>query len=265
MVTFLGPQLSNEFINNFEISEVHETLSGGQKHVFIITRKNEKYALKVFINYGAREIRELKIYEKFKWCKDIPKVCSIEDYENDKVVFEEYIEGENLHDVFTKYKYDTDKVKYLIKRICEILNPFWKENIVHRDIKPSNIIIKLDDSPTIIDFGIARVLGDESITDTGAPQPGSWKFAAPEQYFGKKELIDYRSDFFSISVLAYYLYYNKLPFGNKQEEIANNYKKNILPYSTDPDCFFNSLFENCFKKITAERPRNPETLIKLVT
>ncbi len=264
MATILGPQLSADFIQKFDISEVHETLSGGQKHVFIVTRNDKKYALKIFINFGEREIRELKIYEDFKDCQDIPRISSIEDYENDKVVFEEYVEGDNLQNIFTNYQYDTEKVRKLIVRICEILSPFWKKEIIHRDIKPSNIIIKPDETPTIIDFGIARVLSDDSITDTGAPQPGSWRFAAPEQYFGKKELIDYRTDFFSISVLTYFLFYNKFPFGNGQEEIANNYKKDIIPYLSDKDCFFNPFFKNCFKKRTAERPRYPETLIQLL-
>ncbi|MFC2138759.1 serine/threonine protein kinase [Bacteroidota bacterium] len=142
---------------------------------------------------------------------------------------------------------------------------FWKKGIIHRDIKPSNIIIKTDGTPVIIDFGIARVLGDTSITDTGLPQPGSWRFAAPEQYLGKKHLIDYRTDFFSIAVLAYFLQFNKLPFGNKQEDIANEFKKDPIPYYTDDNCCLNQLFSSCFRNIPAQRPRKPEILIQLVS
>ena len=99
MATFTGPHLTQEFRDTFEISEVHEFFTGGQKHVFIVTRRGEKCALKVFINYGKREIRELSIYKEFKDIVDIPKILSIEDYNGDKIVFETYIIGESLKDI----------------------------------------------------------------------------------------------------------------------------------------------------------------------
>ena len=99
MVTFSKTTLTPEFCKTFEISEVHESFSGGQKHVFIVTKKNEKCALKVFIDYGEREIRELNIYKEFKHIADIPKILSIEDHEGDKIVFETFINGDNLKDI----------------------------------------------------------------------------------------------------------------------------------------------------------------------
>ena len=146
------------------------------------------------------------------------------------------------------------------------MKPFWERtpSIIHRDIKPSNIIIRPSGHPVVIDFGIARDLGDESITDTDQPQPGSWQFAAPEQYAAKKYLISYRTDFFSLGVLAYYLFYNKLPFGTTKETIAEKYNKNYLLYDTIDECKLNPFFMETLKVLPAERPRTPDILLSLL-
>ena len=104
--------------------------------------------------------------------------------------------------MFKTYKGSNDKVTKMISHVCNTLKPFWERNpsIIHRDIKPSNIIVRPNCIPVVIDFGIARDLGEKSITDTGQPQPGSWRFATPEQYAGNKELITFRTHFFSLGV-----------------------------------------------------------------
>lgn len=267
MATFTSPTLSEEFKSKFEISDVHKAIPGGQKHVFIITRNGTKYALKIFKNYGKREARELSIYEEFKGYANLPSIHSIEDHEDDKVVFEHYIDGPNLQEIIHTYQGNELRVKKLIKCIGITMKPIWERDpsIIHRDFKPSNLIIQSDDTPAVIDFGIARDLGEESITDTGFAQPGSPRFAAPEQYLGKKDLIDYRTDFFSLAVVAYYAYYNKLPFGNTVDEIAEQYKKSPIPYASDASCGLNELFKSCFTALPAERPRNPDLLIELVS
>ena len=65
MATFTVPQLTKNFRDTFEITYVHNSFTGGQKQVFIVTKKSEKCALKIFMNYGKREIRELNIYKEF--------------------------------------------------------------------------------------------------------------------------------------------------------------------------------------------------------
>lgn len=266
MATFTVPQLTKNFRDTFEITDVHNSFTGGQKQVFIVTKKSEKCALKIFMNYGKREIRELNIYKEFEYIADIPKILSIENYEGDKIVFETFIQGENLKDIFKTYKGNNDKVTKLISHVCNTLKPFWERNpsIIHRDIKPSNIIVRPNCIPVVIDFGIARDLGEKSITDTGQPQPGSWRFATPEQYAGKKELVSYRTDFFSLGVLAYYLFYNKLPFGDTKEAIAEKYNKKDLSYDTVEECKLTSFFNETLKVLPAERPRTPDILISLL-
>lgn len=262
MPTTLVEDLSPELKTHFNITKVHSIKRGGQKIVFIVTKDGIKCALKLFRNFGKRDIRELNIYEKFKHINGIPKIISVDDFGDDKVVFEEYIDGSNLHEIAKDYAGNFKKVQELIIKICLILEPIWKDNKIHRDIKPSNIMIKVNEEPVVIDFGIALDLGGTKYTNFA--QPMSWDFASPEQVLDQRDLIDYRSDFFSIGVVAYALYYQCKPFGNTKEEVTEKFINKDNRYTTDADCKLNPFFKECFGISPADRPRDLASLLKII-
>jgi Protein kinase domain/Protein of unknown function (DUF1566) len=72
--------------------------------------------------------------------------------------------------------------------------------VVHRDIKPYNLMITSDDRVKIIDFGLSRVRGEESVRPPGM-QVGSPFYAAPEQE-RTPEAVDGRADLYSLAVMA---------------------------------------------------------------
>lgn len=261
MPTTLVQDLSPELKKHFNITEVHSKKSGGQKMVFIVTKDGSKCALKLFHNFGKRDIRELNIYEKFKHIDGIPKIISIEDFGDDKVVFEEYIDGSSLQEIVKEYAGDFEKVKKLIIKICSILEPIWKDNKIHRDIKLNNIMIRSNGEPVVIDFGIALDLGGTVYT-TNVTQPMSWDFASPEQVLNQRDLIDYRSDFFSLGVIAYTLYYQRKPFGDSQDEVAQKFTAKNTSHTTDIDCKLNLFFKECFGISPADRPRDLSNLLQ---
>ncbi|MGI9537518.1 MAG: protein kinase domain-containing protein, partial [Desulfocapsaceae bacterium] len=80
--------------------------------------------------------------------------------------------------------------------------------IVHRDIKPYNMMITNDDRVKIIDFGLSRVRGEESLAIPGM-QVGSPYYAAPEQMSAPEDA-DGRADLFSVGVLMYRMLTGKL-------------------------------------------------------
>jgi serine/threonine protein kinase len=80
--------------------------------------------------------------------------------------------------------------------------------IVHRDIKPYNLMITNDDRVKIIDLGLSRVRGEESLAVPGM-QVGSPYYAAPEQ-MRSPEGADSRADLFSLGVLLYRMLTGKL-------------------------------------------------------
>lgn len=260
MPTTLVQDLTSELKTHFNITEVHSMKRGGQKIVFIVTKDSVKCALKLFHNFGKRDMRELEIYKKFKDVDGIPKIISIEDFGDDKVVFEEYIDGPSLQEIMKDYAGDSDKIRALIIKICSILEPIWKDEKIHRDIKLNNIMIRNNGEPVVIDFGIAQDLGGTTYTTHFIPN--SWDFASPEQLLNQRDLIDYRSDFFSLGVIGYVLYYQRKPFGDSQSEVNQKFLVKDTSHKTDLNCKLNPFFKECFGISPADRPRDLATLLQ---
>lgn len=257
--------LNQAFLDQFKISGFFQPEKrGGQKVVYFPTIEGESCVLKHFPGgKDDRFDRELEIYEKFKHIAGITKVIKVETYGKDILVFEEFIAGDTLVDIIANYTADAARITQLMKDIIVILDPIWKGRFVHRDIKPENIIIQADGTPIIIDFGIARDLDAVSITGTGW-QPKSWRFAAPEQFAGEKDQISYKTDFFSLGLLAYVLYFQKLPFGNTEAEVAARYKTNDQSFLVDAGFTLKNFCEEALKFSPAERPRLIDDLYNLL-
>jgi serine/threonine-protein kinase len=253
------------FLAHYNISGFfREPVKGGQKNVNFVVIDGVEQVMKLFDGgYDERFKREMEIYEKYKEIDGIPKIFAIDEYEGEIVVFEEYVAGDTLEVCAGAYVNKMDLVKELLHGLFNIMKPVWKDNFVHRDIKPANIIIRDNGTPVLLDFGIARQLNDDSITVTGA-QPGSYKWASPEQYNGKKEMISYRTDFFSLGVLSYFLFHGKLPFGSTIEEIANRFQNNSEAFDVEEDCPLKQFYIESMKFNPAHRPRIIEDLIKLI-
>ncbi len=87
---------------------------------------------------------------------------------------------------------------------------FAHENgVIHRDIKGANILIEKDGRVLVTDFGIARAVGDHTITATGMVM-GTPSYMSPEQCGGIK--LTQQSDQYSLGVLAFQLLTGSLPF-----------------------------------------------------
>ncbi len=251
--------LSKELIDHFNISNYKQANPGGQKTVFIATIDRQKYALKIIKVADERFKREVEICDSFSILSGIPRIIRIELFGTDTIILEEFIEGNDLSEIIKSYKGDAKKVLKLIREISLILTPIWEKRYVHRDLKPQNIRIKPDGTPVVLDFGIARALDEESITITGS-QPLSWLFASPEQYNGQKKLISYRTDFFCLGILAFYLFTNNLPFGKDRYEIAETFRNSSIEVNTGNESI-DRLCNSVFKISPAERPRKIEFLL----
>lgn len=255
-------RLSADFLNYFKITSYTLANKGGQKTVFFVVIDKVTYALKIINFADERFEREVRICSKYSVNDGIPKIIRIEKFDGETIILEEYIEGNDLSDIYKSYKGDEKKICELLKKIGGIMTPIWTDSYVHRDLKPQNIRIRQNGNPVILDFGIARALNEDSITATGV-QPLSYLFASPEQYAGEKKLISYRTDFFCIGIIAFYLYNNYLPFGKNSAEIEASFhsgKLQILVGSAVLEKFCNAVF----KINPSERPRFPKTLFKLL-
>ncbi len=121
----------------------------------------------------------------------------------------EYVEGKNLKQLLKdKVSFSYDRIAEIVISVGEALDYAHRRGIVHRDVKPANIILTTDGTVKITDFGIAK-MESSSLTATGQFL-GTPNYMSPEQVTG--EVVDGRSDLFSLGVVLYELLTKKKPF-----------------------------------------------------
>ncbi len=130
----------------------------------------------------------------------------------------EYVEGRQL-DQFLKSQLEqhlciADRIK-LFLQIADAVQCAHEQGIVHRDLKPSNILITASGSVKVIDFGLARISDSEltivAVTKTGH-FVGTPLYMSPEQFCPGNQLIDARSDLYSLGVVLYQMLTGRLPY-----------------------------------------------------
>jgi DNA-binding NarL/FixJ family response regulator len=106
-----------------------------------------------------------------------------------------------------------DESLYYLRAIAEALRVIHVFGILHRDLKPANVMLREDNSPVLIDFGLARRSLDE-IGNTGVGQVlGSPYYISPEQAQGQR--VDVRTDLYSLGVMFYEMLTGQRPYGGR--------------------------------------------------
>jgi eukaryotic-like serine/threonine-protein kinase len=102
---------------------------------------------------------------------------------------------------------------YYLRAIAEALRVIHVFGILHRDLKPANVMLREDNAPVLIDFGLARRSIDH-ISMTGAGQVlGSPYYISPEQAQGQR--VDARTDLYSLGVMFYEMLTGRKPYSGR--------------------------------------------------
>lgn len=257
--------LSNEYDN------VNILKRGGQKKVFSAMNKSQgKCVIKLYFTPNdPRSAREIEI-EKNIVLPMVPRIydTGIVEYENMDTLYvvEEMVEGKELRDILNDGKIFTlQEAVHFLEQGLEFVAHIEKKGIVHRDIKPENIIMKESGDIFFLDFGIARIIGGESLTKTGALLgPHTPGYAAPEQFNNLKKEIDSRTDLFSLGVVTYECLTGKNPFRENAENALEVLQKTetITPVSYsilgDEQKQFMALLGSMMGKYPSRRPKSAE-------
>ncbi|MDH4240133.1 MAG: protein kinase [Phycisphaerae bacterium] len=112
-----------------------------------------------------------------------------------------------------------DAIAGLIADVADALDYAHNKGIIHRDVKPSNLMLGSDGRLSLMDFGVARMLEDESLTITGSFM-GTPHYMSPEQITDARGKPDHRTDIYSLGVTLYELLTLRVPFvGENREQI----------------------------------------------
>ncbi len=212
MSSLLGTTLGGRYVLESRIG------SGGMSTVY--RARDETLERFVAIKVMNREVatdsdqlerfrREARAVARLSHPNIVHVIDAGEDEGRPYIVFE-YIEGETLKDRIRRLGRleIPEAVAYCIE-IARALSAAHAHHIVHRDVKPQNVLIDTEGTAKVTDFGIARTLEEEGLTDDGRVL-GTTDYVSPEQALG--QTVSGQSDVYSLGVVLYEMLTGKLPY-----------------------------------------------------
>lgn len=167
--------------------------------------------------------REARVMARFQ--HDHSVVFYTEGIARDPAYIEmEYIEGEGLGSRLRGIPKPLDWVERINGQICDMLGAAQEQQIVHRDLKPSNIILLAKppggkDYAKVIDFGLAKFLGQNPDSPPSYYVVGTMPYVSPEQCHERP--VDHRSDLYSWGIVLYEMLTGRRPFAGNIGELIH--------------------------------------------
>jgi eukaryotic-like serine/threonine-protein kinase len=154
--------------------------------------------------------------------KNIIRIYDLNEADGVKFITMEFIEGEDLRSILTRQgKLPPEEAVGIVLQVCAGLQAAHAEGVIHRDLKPSNIMRDPVGRVVIMDFGLARTLHGDGMTQTGM-MVGTMEYMSPEQAMGKE--LDARSDQFTVGLIFYEMLSGFIPF-HAESAIASLVKR----------------------------------------
>ncbi len=142
--------------------------------------------------------------------KNVVRIFDLGEADGIRFISMEYVDGEDLRTILRRDgKFASKDAIAVVEQICRALDSAHSEGVIHRDLKPQNIMRDKYGRIVVMDFGLARSLGDSGMTQTGAIV-GTIEYMSPEQALGST--LDQRSDIFSVGLIFYELLTGKAPY-----------------------------------------------------
>lgn len=123
-----------------------------------------------------------------------------------------YYHGETLKEKIDQGPLPLDTaIEYAI-HLASGLNRAHDNGVIHRDVKPGNAIVTDDETVKLLDFGLAKLTGEATMTQVGQ-MAGTVAYMSPEQVKGQP--VDGRSDIWALGVVLFEMLTGKRPFGGE--------------------------------------------------
>lgn len=209
-------------------SSIERIKKGGQKVVYKATSHDgEIVALKIISNAtDPRVLQEISLVKTLSMpC--VPQIIESGLVTDEAVsedalyIIEQYVDGLSLRDWINAKNSANLKFAYtLLEALLSAEIELENNQILHRDINPNNIILGEDGIIYLIDFGLAKIIGGSSLTQTAAAHgPFTPGYAPHEQFANIKLSQDVRTDLFQIGITVYECCVGSNPFVKPNETV----------------------------------------------
>jgi serine/threonine protein kinase/soluble lytic murein transglycosylase-like protein len=227
----VGDEIGNKIGAEIGPYRIVERLGGGgMGEVYLAhdARLNRQVALKILPAYFAADDTRLRRFQREAQAASAlnhPNILTIHEVgeaEDVRFIATEFIDGKTIRELIAEGELSLKDVFDIGRQVASALVSAHAAGIVHRDIKPENIMRRNDGLVKILDFGIAKLMEQETAeysaeTQGGLAQQteaglvmGTVSYMSPEQARGLS--VDERTDVWSLGVVLYEMLARRLPF-----------------------------------------------------
>jgi eukaryotic-like serine/threonine-protein kinase len=196
--------------------------------------------------------------------KNVIRIYDLTEAEGIRFITMEYIEGSDLRRLLLDHgKFAPAEAVDLIRQVCFALHAAHAVGVIHRDLKPQNIMQDKQGRLLVMDFGLARSMESDGMTQTGA-LVGTMEYMSPEQAMGSE--LDQRSDLFALGLIFFELLTGSVPY-KADTAIASLLKRNreraIPVVSLDPSIpkGLSDIVSKCLERELPQRYQNVQELL----
>lgn len=176
----------------------------------------------------------------------------------------EFIEGRSFNTLLKDKSYSLRKKLEVFRQVCEAVEYAHQHKIIHRDLKPQNIMVVEGNVAKVMDFGLAKSFGIQSLRLSKTGQTlGTPQYMSPEQADGSK--LDHHTDIYSLGAILYEILTGHTPFESDNlinifQQLANDEPR--LPRELNPAISpkLQAICMKCLEKKTEDRYKSVQIL-----
>jgi len=196
----------------------------------------------------------------------IVTIHSVEEEDGVRFLTMELIEGRSLDKLIPDGGFELGLFLKLATPLAEAISAAHDKSVIHRDLKPANVMVDADGRLKVLDFGLAKLhetgepsesteLPTEALTGIGVVV-GTMPYMSPEQIEG--QIVDHRTDIFSLGVLLYEMAIGERPFQGKSSpalmsSILKDVPKPVVELRSDLPRHLGRIIGRCLEKNRRDR------------